>query len=346
MFESARVKLTLFYLAILLAFSLTLSASFRLFFEHEYNRSNDAQRSGVRQLFQGGTGVSGLYNWPARPYSRFTNLQDDETTQTRQRLNRDFVLVNVAALAIGGLLSYWFAGRTLKPIEEAHLAQSRFAADASHELRTPLTNLRLENEVFLRQKHFSEADARELINSNLEEVQRLEGLSSNLLALTQYGHMPLKLKNVQVKQVIAGAVRVKEQVAAAKHVTLRVEAAPAIVTGHQDSLEEVLAILLDNAVKYGPEQGAVVIGGKKDDGHYLLWVQDAGPGVAEADLPHIFERLYRGDKARSSKVGGYGLGLSLAHIIVRANNAEIKVQNVPGGGACFMLRLPLARQPK
>ncbi|HSW99328.1 MAG TPA: ATP-binding protein [Candidatus Saccharimonadales bacterium] len=345
MFESARVKLTLFYLAILLAFSLTLSASFRLIFEHEYDRSNSAQRSGVRQIFQGGT-VGGLYAWPARPYSRFTNLQDDATTQTRQRLNRDFVLINVAALAIGGLLSYWFAGRTLKPIEEAHHAQARFAADASHELRTPLTNLRLENEVFLRQKQFTESDARELIHSNLEEVQRLEGLSANLLALTQYGHTPLKLKSVQVKQVVAGALRVKEQAAAGKQAAFRVEAAPAVVTGHQDSLEEAVAILLDNAIKYGPPKATVVIGGKKEDNHYLLWVQDAGPGIAEADLPHIFERLYRGDKARSSKVGGYGLGLSLANIIVKANNAEIKVQNVPGGGACFILRLPLAKQPK
>jgi signal transduction histidine kinase len=344
MFESARLKLTLFYLAVLLAFSLTLTISFRVLFEHEYNRSNDAQRSGVRQLFKGG--VSGIYTVPTRPYSMFTNLQDDETTETRQRLNRDFVLINVAALAIGGLVSYWFAGRTLRPIEEAHHAQSRFASDASHELRTPLTNLRLENEVFLRQKNFTENDARELIHSNLEEVQRLEGLSSNLLALTQYGNQPLKFKNVSVRNMVAGAIKVKEHVAAGKKVVFKNEAAAGTVVGNQESLEEILAILLDNAIKYGPEKGIVVIGGKKDEGHYLLWVQDAGPGIAESDLPHIFERLYRGDKARSSKVGGYGLGLSLAKIIVKANNAEIKVQNVPDGGACFILRLPLARLGK
>jgi len=339
MFESARLKLTLFYLAILLVFTLTLTVSFRVLFEHEYKRSNDAQRSSARALFLRGFYVPD----EPRPYNDFTNLQEDQAGLTRQRLNRDFVLINVVAVALGGLLSYWFAGRTLKPIEEAHHAQARFAADASHELRTPLTNLRLENEVFLRQKNFSEKEARELINSNLEEVQRLEGLSSNLLALTQYGNTPLKLKRVPVNNIVADAMKLKQRNAAGRKVSFKNEAASAAVLGHRDSLAEAVAILLDNAVKYGPEKGTVIIGGKRDDSHYVLWVQDEGPGIPEADLPHVFERLFRGDKARSSKVAGYGLGLSLAQIITKANNAELKVRNAPNGGACFMMRLPLAK---
>lgn len=338
MFESARVKLTLFYLVILLVFSLTLTLTFRMLFEHEYSRSNDAERIGVRQLFS-----RGLYIPGPRPYSDFTNLQEDQAGQVHQRLNRDLVLINVAALAIGGALSYWFAGRTLKPIEEAHTAQARFATDASHELRTPLTNLRLENEIFLRQKGFSEAEARELIHSNLEEVQRLEGLSSNLLALTQYGHTPLALKRVAVKRIVDDAMKLKHKMASDKQVTFKNEAVAGAVLGHQDSMGQLLGILLDNAVKYGPPKGTVTIGGRIEDGYYLLWVQDEGPGIPAHDLPHIFERLYRGDKARSSKVGGYGLGLALAKTIANANNAELRMQNVPGGGACFILRLPLSK---
>ncbi|HSX00182.1 MAG TPA: HAMP domain-containing sensor histidine kinase [Patescibacteria group bacterium] len=335
MFKSARVKLTLFYLAILLAFSFTATIGFRLLFENEYNRSNDVERSGVRQLF-----LRGFYLPGPRPYSDFTNLQQDQAGIVRQRLNRDLILVNIAALAIGGALSYWFAGRTLKPIEEAHMAQARFATDASHELRTPLTNLRLENEIFLRQKHFSEAEARELIHSNLEEVQRMEGLSSNLLALTQYGHTPLRLVGVPVARIVSGAIKQKQKAAKDKGVAFITDMAAAKIMGHRDSLEQAMGILLDNAIKYGPEKGVVTIGGKSDDGYYLLWVQDEGPGIAAHDLPHIFDRLYRGDKARTSKTGGYGLGLSLARIIAKANESELKVQNVPDGGACFILRIP------
>jgi signal transduction histidine kinase len=338
MFESARVKLTLFYLLILLAFCLTLTLSFRLLFEHEYSRSNDAERIGVTELFARRYLVTG-----PRPLNDFTDIQEDQAGQVRQRLNRDLVLINIAALAIGGALSYWFAGRTLEPIEEAHEAQARFASDASHELRTPLTNLRLENEVFLRQKQFSEHEARELIHSNLEEVQRLEGLSTNLLALTQYGHAPLDLKRTPVRRIVEDALKLKQKMANDKRVSFKNEAVPAMLLGHHDSLVELLAILLDNAIKYGPEQSTVTVGGRKEDGYYLVWVQDAGPGVPEQDLPHIFDRLFRGDKARSSKVSGYGLGLALAKTIAAANNADIRVQNVPDGGACFLLRLPLIK---
>jgi two-component system OmpR family sensor kinase len=244
---------------------------------------------------------------------------------------------------IGGVLAYWFAGRALAPIETAHRAQARFAADASHELRTPLTNLKLENEVFLRQKHFSEPEARELINSNLEEVQRLEDLSANLLALTQYGSTPLKFTTFEVRQIVDGALKHVSKLAEAKQVVIKNEVAEHTVTGHHDSLEQLLAILLDNAIKYGPEKGTVTIGGRAEDSHYLLWVQDQGPGVSAHDLPHIFDRLYRGDKARSSKVGGYGLGLSLAKAIATANNADIRAENTPHAGACLIVRIPIAK---
>ncbi|HKU19146.1 MAG TPA: HAMP domain-containing sensor histidine kinase [Candidatus Saccharimonadales bacterium] len=341
MFKSARVQLTLFYLAILVAFSLTLTISFRMLFEHEYRQSNAAERGEVRQLFiQGFPGYA--YTSP-KPYSSFNDLQDYQASLVRAHLNNELFAINMAALVIGGVLAYWFAGRTLKPIEEAHKAQARFATDASHELRTPLTNLKLENEIFLRQKHFSEDDARELINSNLEEVQRLEGLSSNLLALTQYGSTPLTLGPMSVQKLTAAAITHAYKAAESKRVQLIGQTAKASVIGHQESLGQLLGILLDNAVKYGPEKGTVTIGGRVDDGHYLLWVQDEGPGIAEHDLPRIFDRLYRGDKARSSKVSGYGLGLSLAKAIARANHAELRAENIPGGGASFIVRLPLAK---
>lgn len=341
MFKSARVKLTLFYLATLVVFSFALTFSFRMLFEHEYDQSNSAQRQGVRQLLHV-MGLPGRFG--PQPYNNFNDLQQNQAEDVHAHLNHDLILINIAALAIGGALSYWFAGRTLKPIEEAHIAQARFASDASHELRTPLTNLRLENEVFLRQRTFTDAEARELINSNLEEVQRLEGLSSNLLALTQYGHTPLKTATISVKQIVDGAIKTKQKTADKKQVTLNREALVAAkVIGHQDSLEQCLDILLDNAIKYGPEKGVVRISGKIEDNYYLLWVQDEGSGISEHDMPYIFDRLYRGDKARSSKTGGYGLGLALAKSIAQANNADIRAQNVPGGGACFILRLPLAK---
>lgn len=239
-------------------------------------------------------------------------------------------------------MSYWFAGRTLRPIQEAHEAQARFTADASHELRTPLANMRLENEVFLRQKHFNEEEAREQLASNLEEVQRLERLSGNLLALHQYGQSALVRNPINVTPVIEGAVNPLQATATAKGVKIDLQIEEARIMGHHDSLVQLLDIMLDNALKYGARGGEVVVLGRKKGFQYVLSVKDRGPGIAASDLPHIFDRLYRGDKARSGKVSGYGLGLALAKEIAEANGATLTARNNPEGGACFELSVSLA----
>jgi signal transduction histidine kinase len=339
MFRSARVKLTLFYLAALLVFSLSVTGTIRVLAEREYNRSNDVQRSEVRQLFlQHFFGM----DRPMRP-DTFYDVQAQQEELVRQHLNQELIIINIVALVLGGWLSYWFAGRTLKPIEEAHETQARFAADASHELRTPLTNMRLENEVFLRQKGFSEAEARGLIKSNLEEVQRLENLAASLLDLTQYGKASLELSPVSVLAIVDQATQRVAAQTKAKHAHIVKHIASDKVLADHHSLAQMLATVLDNALKYGSMAGTVTVEGTVEDDQYVLRVLDEGLGIDEADLPLIFDRLYRGDKARSSKTGGYGLGLALAREIAQANHATITASNREQGGACLEIRLNLAR---
>jgi two-component system sensor histidine kinase CiaH len=342
MFRSARLKLTLFYLAALLCFSLASTNIVRLLAESQYSHSDAAQRGAVKQLFLHEFGFS-TSPPPSGNMFKFYSIQDAQTALAKEQLARELIWINVGALVIGGLLSYWFAGRTLHPIEEAHKAQARFASDASHELRTPLTNMKVENEVFLRQKHFSEGEARDLIASNLEEVERLENLSSSLLDLTRYNQTPLKLISLDVESLLSEAITRTAKHAKARHVTITKQLPAAHVEGHHDSLVQLAGIILDNALKYGPEGGTVTVTGKTDGNRYVVSVVDEGPGIDPADLPHIFDRLYRGDKARSSKVSGYGLGLALAQEIAEANHITITVRNNKGGGACFELNLNVAK---
>jgi signal transduction histidine kinase len=270
------------------------------------------------------------------------DVQRSQTDLARQHLNRDLILLNMSALVVGGVLSYWFAGRTLRPIRQSHEAQARFTADASHELRTPLANIRVENEVFLRQKKFTETQARELIESNLEEVQRLEQLSSDLLALTQYGQTELALTDVDVSQIIDDALLQADKTLQTRQVSIARELQPATIRGNAESLVRLLIILLDNAVKYGREKGTIYIAGARHSGAYVLTLRDEGAGIADKDLPHIFDRLYRGDSARTrTQASGYGLGLALAREIARANDGEITAYNHAKGGAVFSLELPL-----
>ncbi|MGF7229136.1 MAG: sensor histidine kinase [Candidatus Saccharibacteria bacterium] len=346
MFRSARVKLTLFYLAILLGFSLVLTLTVRVFVEREYAHSTSVQLGQVRQLLVDFPWKDLDTDAPAvkpQPDRAINTIKNDEASTVREHLNRDFVLVNGAALLLAGVLSYWFAGRTLRPIEAAHRAQARFASDASHELRTPLASMRVENEVFLRQRHFSEDEAREQIESNLEEVQRLESLSNNLLALTYYENSTLPRTAVDPKKVTTEALRLAHKTVEAREVTIVNEIAPATLVGNYDSLVQLMGILLDNALKYGPQKGTITVTGERSGSGYLFKIIDQGPGIAEGDIAHIFERLYRGDKARSTKAGGYGLGLALASQIIKANNGSITVTNQKPKGACFEVRLAISK---
>lgn len=339
MFRSARWKLTLFYLGIIVLFNLVVTLSVRVYAEHEFLRSNTAQRSEVRRW------VIHFFDtpMPSRSDSAIQDIQEIQAQIVRDHLNQGLLVINMFALAIGGLLSYWFAGRTLRPIEEAHEAQARFTADASHELRTPLANMRLENEVFLRQKHFSEEEGREQLKSNLEEVQRLERLSNNLLALHQYGQAALTRSPVAIRKIVEEAAAQIKVVAKAKNVQIHTDLDDGPVLAHHESMVQLMDILLDNALKYGSKGGEVLIRGKAQPrtGRYILSVHDKGPGLAAKDVPYLFNRLYRGDKARSTKVAGYGLGLALAQEIAQANGGTITARNNPDGGAAFEISLEL-----
>lgn len=341
LFRSARLKLTLFYLGIIVLLNLAVTMSVRVYAEYEFMRSNVAQRSEVRRW------VIHFFDspLPIRSDSAIANIQEEQAQIVRQHLNQGLLVINLIALGVGGLLSYWFAGRALRPIEEAHEAQARFTADASHELRTPLANMRLENEVFLRQKQFTEEEGREQLRSNLEEIQRLERLSNNLLALHQYGQAALTRSKISVQKLVNDSIAGIQASAEAKKVAIKQDLAEGRVLIHRESMVQLLDILLDNALKYGVKGGEVLIKGEVRSGRYFLSVHDKGPGLNTRDIPYLFDRLYRGDKARSAKVPGYGLGLALAKEIAAANNASIAARN-GSQGAIFEVTLELPSEPK
>ena len=200
----------------------------------------------------------------------------------------------------------------------------------------------LKTRFFLRQKHVTEEEGREQILSNLEEVQRLERLSNNLLALHQYGQVTFVRSPVSIRELVQDAVDQVRATAEAKKVVIATKVSPGKVLVHHESMIQLLDILLDNALKYGASGGHVLIRGHQQSGRYVLAIEDKGPGLATTDIPHLFDRLYRGDKARSTQVAGYGLGLALAKEIADVNNATVAARNNPDSGACFETSLELA----
>jgi two-component system sensor histidine kinase CiaH len=329
MFRSAALKLTLWYLAIIMAISFVFSLSLY------HVSSNDLSQNVNRQIayFKNSLVPDDAYSYRVL---RQRQLNDD-----LEHLKRNLILFNLMVLAFGGAASYWLSRRTLAPIEEALKSQSRFASDASHELRTPLTAIQTENEVALRNKSLTQAQAIDIIKSNLEEVAKLKSLSEGLLSLARQGGYIENPEPILLKNIVNKAADRHELAAKAKKINIIASVGKLKVLGEESSLVQLLSIFLDNAIKYSPSKATVRITAKKQKQSIALKISDRGAGIAREELPHIFERFYRADNSRSrSSSGGYGLGLAIARKIADSHHGHIEVSSTVGAGTTFTVFLP------
>jgi heavy metal sensor kinase len=241
---------------------------------------------------------------------------------------------------IGQLINAF--NQTLSRLENLFNTQRRFLADVGHELRTPLTVIRGNVDLMRR---MSRADD-ESMDSIVSEVDRLTRLVGDLLLLAQAesGRLPLVKTTVEMDSVVLEVLS-QMRVLAKDRVTLSIgEIDQVLVCGDQDRLKQVLVNLVGNAINYTPTGGKVIVGVGKEANRARITVSDNGPGIPAEDLPHIFERFYRGEKSRTrSREGkGFGLGLSIAYWIVRNHGGQIEVSSRQKEGTTFCVWLPLA----
>jgi two-component system, OmpR family, sensor histidine kinase CiaH len=258
------------------------------------------------------------------------------------------LLLLVGALTLLGATvgGYFLAARALDPARLAFARQQGFIADAAHELRTPLTLLRADAEVLLRGRERFEPDDAALLEDIVAETGHLSSLSTTMLTLARLdsGAQHHERDIVDLASVAASVVQRVRAFADERNVTLTLGAtAPAQVIGDRELLEQAALILVDNAIKYGGEGSAVTVSVAAKDSEQRLVVHDTGPGIAAEHLPHLGERFYRPDKARSRAAGGAGLGLSLARGIMKLHDGDLTVESAPGKGTTATLILPSAR---
>ncbi|HEY5695444.1 MAG TPA: ATP-binding protein [Candidatus Saccharimonadales bacterium] len=274
----------------------------------------------------------------------FNNYRNIQIREARASLITSLAITNVCIWIAGGIGSYYLARRSLKPIEEAHEAQSRFTSDASHELRTPLASMKTEIEVALRDGSITKEEMRELLESNLEEVDKLSQLSHMLLQLSRLDHDNIPREKVNLQEVIERSVERFNK----PHKRISIEPGKArSVLANPSSTEELLSILLDNALKYSPEDSTVNVKYITHKGFAGFEVINSGEGIPAKVLPHIFDRFYRVDSSRTSgEKRGYGLGLSLAKKIVELSRGELSVSSAPEGLTTFTVLLPIFSSDK
>lgn len=242
---------------------------------------------------------------------------------------------------VGQLISAF--NQTLSRLENLFLTQRRFLADVGHELRTPLTVIR-GNVDLMRRMDQLDVESMDSIQSEVDRLTRMVG-DLLLLAQAESGKLPLDRRLVELDTLVLEVLQ-QMRVLAKDRLKMRLgDIDQVLVCGDYDRLKQVLVNLIGNAIRYSPAGGEIVIGLGKETSSARITVSDTGPGIPAEDLPHIFERFYRGEKSRTrqSDGKGYGLGLSIAYWIVRNHGGSIEVSSVQGEGTTFCVWLPLAK---
>ncbi len=338
MFRWAIIKITLLYLAIIMVISLFFSINLYRISTSEIDKALNKQND----FFRGNRSINAMIS------PELSDYMEERLIEAKRSVFYQLLYTNIVILFLGGGVSYIFARMTLKPIEESHEAQSRFAADASHELRSPLAAMKSEIEVALRDPKLDKKEAIDIIRSNLEEVNKLQKLSEDLLELARDNGKTLKKNNCVAKEIIRESIKKASKEAKTKNIKINEDIDEKIIIfGNKESLVELFLILLDNAIKYSEEGGEINFYAHKKSGDVEIRVEDQGVGIRKEEIDHIFKRFYRAELSRSkNKVNGYGLGLSIANKIVSANNGKINVESIEGKGSTFTVTLPESSKKK
>jgi two-component system, OmpR family, sensor kinase len=231
---------------------------------------------------------------------------------------------------------------TFARLEAAFAQQRQFTADASHELRTPLAVIITEAQTALARERDA-SEYRQTLEDCLSTAQQMRRLVESLLELARFdaGQESMKRELFDLSQVARECVGLVRPLAERRRIRIDCNLPTIRCPGDAARISQVVTNLLTNAIGFNHEEGAVLIELEAQDSVVLLKVQDTGPGIPTQDLPHIFERFYRVDKARSSVQGRTGLGLAICKAIVDAHGGSIEVSSQPGGGSAFLIKLPL-----
>jgi two-component system sensor histidine kinase MprB len=259
----------------------------------------------------------------------------DRLTKTIEELTRTRDLTRRVAVGgrdeLGRLAENF--NSLLAALESSLRSQRQLVADASHELRTPITSLRTNLEVLQRTETWAPGEREHLLGEVVHQTERLGHLVAELIDLAREEEgAPVAVQDVALDEIGRSAVAVAAQEWPGVEFSLVAE--PCVVRGDPGRIERAIRNLLDNAAKWSPPGGVIDV--SVSDGEVA--VRDHGPGVAEADLPHVFDRFWRAPAAR--RMPGSGLGLAIVKEIARAHGGTVGVERAEGGGALFRLRFP------
>ena len=256
--------------------------------------------------------------------------------RTLNSVEKDIILVDFVIIIIVAGTSYMLAGYTLKPIQSALEAQKKFSENASHELRTPLAVMKNDIEVLLRNQNPTSEAIRSTLLSSIEEIDRMSKMTNDLLTVARSEKNTTsftdKLDAAEIVQQIAKkiqpiAVRNGVEIVTNQH-------KPLVVLGNKAGLEHIVMNIIQNAVQHTPKNGTITIDTDQKGSHVIIKISDTGSGIDEKDLPHIFDRFYKGEQS-----SGSGLGLAIVKELVTQHGGTIDIVSAKGRGTTVAIKL-------
>ena len=264
-----------------------------------------------------------------------------------QKATYALIFLGLLALVIATVIGHFMAGRAIIPMKEAYDKQKQFAADASHELRTPLAVVMASADLLLADPSIQNPFLKEILGDLKDEVKKMSKLVSDLLMVARSDNNALKVKmqKIDLGKLLEQNIRMMTPLAEKKEISLVGENfRKMILTGDEQKIKQLILILVDNAIKYTPNGGKVIVRHEKSESNRAIFsVQDSGIGIAPEDQEKIFERFYRVDKVRSREMGGNGLGLAIAMEILKLHDGKIFVDSEPGHGTKFTVELKIKK---
>lgn len=225
-------------------------------------------------------------------------------------------------------------------LNQVFVMQKNFSHNAAHEFRTPLAVLKTRIGLFRKKRDFRPEAVQDFLQIMEGEVDRLSAMVSSLLELTNLEQME-RGERLSAEQLIQGAADELALPVAERQISVLVDVSPCTLTGNERLLHRAVFNLLENAVKYSPTGGTVLVAGRQADGVFRMEVTDQGPGIPTELRQQIFEPFFRVDDARSRQQGGAGLGLALVRAIAEVHGGAVRVEEAPSGGSRFLLELPM-----
>ncbi len=301
----------------------------------------------VAATVQGTNGSARVVSMPMYESGEMVGVMQYARSLRRVQETVDELVLVLLPLGIGGLGlaaigGAYMAGRAVRPVRESFERQRAFIADASHELKTPLTLIRVDTEVL--QSGLENPDDRELADEVLAETDRMSTILSDLLTMARLdaGVLDVARKPFDLSNLIREEAERFKVRATREEVRLEVRVPDELLaSGDPASTGQILAALLDNALRFTPSEGSIEVAAREQDGLVEATVRDTGPGISPEHLPRVFERFYRAEAARGrADGGGTGIGLAIALGLARAQEGDLEAANAKDGGAVFRLKLP------